>query len=70
MNNTCKPPRVRDNLNRSLPHNAGYAGGKILRKRMARLAARKKAQEETLEQLRRKPKSVPESAFKMPGSMK
>jgi hypothetical protein len=34
-----KPPRTRENLNTSLPHNA-YPGGKILRKRMARLKLR------------------------------
>lgn len=32
-------PRTRSNVNTSLAHNA-YPGGKILRKRMARLAAR------------------------------
>jgi len=63
-------PKVREHLDQRLSHNAGYAGGKILRKRMARLAARKQAHGEMIENLRRKPKSVPESAFKMPGSMK
>jgi hypothetical protein len=65
-----KPPRVRENLNRSLPHNAGYAGGKILRKRMARLQQRKAGHAEIRELLRRRPKSIPESAYKLPGAMK
>lgn len=68
--NTAKPPRVREGLNQRLSHNVGYAGGKTLRKRMARLAARKRAQEETRENLRRKPKSVPENAYRLPGSLK
>lgn len=64
-----KKPRVRENVNRSLLHNSGYAGGKILRKRMARLAARKTGCEAIREALRKRNKSVPESAFTMPGSM-
>lgn len=67
---TTKSPRTRDTLNRSLPHNAGYAGGKILRKRMKALAVRKAGCEEIRETLRKRSKSVPESAFRMPGSMR
>lgn len=37
-----KPPRSRDSLDRSKGHNV-YAGGKYLRKRLARLAARQAA---------------------------
>jgi hypothetical protein len=63
-------PRVRDHINRSLPHNAGYAGGKTLRKRMARLASRKLGHEQIIEGMRKRGKTVPESAFKVPGAMK
>jgi hypothetical protein len=63
-------PRVRDNINRARAHNAGYAGGKILRKRMARLASRKLGHEQIIADIRKRTKSVPESAFKLPGAMK
>jgi hypothetical protein len=63
-------PRVRYKVNQARAHNAGYAGGKILRKRMARLAARKLGHETIIAEMRRRTKSVPESAFKVPGAMK
>lgn len=49
---------------------SSYPGGKHLRKASARLAARRQGCEEIREQLRKRAKSVPESAFTMPGSMK
>jgi hypothetical protein len=60
--NTCTPPRQREGKS--------YPGGKRLRKAHERLAARRQACEGTRVELRRRPKSVPESAYRMPGSMK
>lgn len=66
-----KNPRVRNNLNQLFSHNVGYAGGKILRKRMTRLAQRQAGCEQSRENLRKRlNKTLPESAYTMPGSMK
>ena len=55
------PPRQRDGK--------AYPGGKILRKAHARLERRRQGCDEIREALRKRSKSVPENAFRMPGSM-